>query len=108
MANDGSSIITDPLGNQVKFLDSLCAADQFKPEGEVYDDLTTVISRPALLIELTGSIPIELYYYRSIGWNLTLLIGVRKSGSGWEAFQCQRNPEFAVLSGLLKNGKQLI
>ncbi|HEY0065883.1 MAG TPA: hypothetical protein VGB46_00925 [Flavisolibacter sp.] len=108
MANGGLTIITDPLGNKIKFLDNLCAIEQFMQEGEVYDDLSTVITRPAILIELSDTIPLELYYYRSIGWNHTLLIGVRKSGSEWEAFQCQRNPEFAVLSGLLKKGKQLI
>jgi hypothetical protein len=108
MANGGLTILTDPLGNKIKFLDSLCAIEQFVQAGEVYDDLSTVITRPAILIELSDSIPLELYYYRSVGWNHTLLIGVRRSGSEWEAFQCQRNPEFAILSGLLKNGKQLI
>lgn len=102
------TLITDPLGNKVNFPESLCTPEQLKQEGEVYDDITTVITKPAILIELSGSSPVELYYYRSIGWNHTLLIGVRRSGSGWEAFQCERNPQFALLSNLLKNGKQLI
>lgn len=108
MANGGLTIITDPLGNRVKLPDNLCATERLKQEGEVYDDLTTVITKPAILIELSGSDPLQLYYYRSIGWNHTLLISVRRAGTEWEAFECRRNPEFAVLSDLLRNGKQLI
>jgi hypothetical protein len=107
MVNEMETIV-DPLGNRVKLQGDICPEVSFKAGAEVYDDASTVISRPALLIELTQNLSIELYYYRSIGWNDTLLIAARKTGTEWEAYECKRNPSSTILSELLRRGKQLI
>jgi hypothetical protein len=100
------SIITDPLGHAVHLPRELCLLVP-EVEGEVYDELATVIEKPAVLIRLTN-LPTELIYYRSIGWNNTLLIKVRDTGKSWLAYSCARNPDIAQLAQLIKQGEQLI
>ena len=99
-------IITDPLGNSIHLPHQLCLQVP-EGDGEVYDELTTVIERPAVLIRLPEQ-PAELVYYRSIGWNNTLLIRVRHTGKKWLAYSCSRNPEARQLADLMKLGQQLI
>jgi hypothetical protein len=75
---------------------------------EEYDDITAVIQHPALLIELTTNPIPELYYYRYIGSDNTILIAARKEEDHWEAFKCVKNPQSGFLSDLLKRGRQII
>ncbi|HUR11062.1 MAG TPA: hypothetical protein VM012_06820 [Flavitalea sp.] len=98
--------ISDPFGNHVYLLPGLCAHDSKEDEVGMYDDATTVISKPAMVIEIKSEK--ELHYFRSIGWHRTMLVMARKATDGWEAYRCITNPSNEEISALLKKGKQII
>jgi len=107
MANE-ERIITDPLGNQVRIEPSLCDAGLQPTHSDTYDDPFDVIRRPIMLIELSDSPTPQLCYYRSIGWDTTLLIMAKKMDDEWEAYRCIKNPSPETVTDLLKKGRQLI
>ena len=107
MANE-ARIITDPLGNLVRIAPTLCDIGPLPVHYETFDDLFDVIRRPVMLIELSDSPILQLCYYRSIGWDTTLLIITKKTDDEWEAFRCIHNPSPVTVSDLLKKGRQLI
>jgi hypothetical protein len=98
-------ITTDPLGKTIHLL----PADLFTETetSEIYDDATTVIRKPAILIEVKEKDETLYYYFRSVGWNNTLLITVRFNNNRWEAFHYVKNPSNQMLSSVLRKGKQL-
>lgn len=98
--------VTDPLGKTIFLLPGLCADEN--EEQEIYDDATTVIEKPAMLIESRQNDETSLYYFRSVGWHNTLLITVKLKEGRWEACECKKNPSSQDLSALLKKGKQII
>lgn len=106
MANE---VITamDPLGNTIHLLDRICDAEPGRKQ-EIYDDAATVIQKPAMLIEVSENNSRLLYYFRSIGWQHTLLIVARYFNEHWEAYECVKNPSHEELAALLKKGKQII
>ena len=106
MANE--AIVTDPLGNEIHFLATTCFASREAKEYEIYDDVTAVIKKPAILIEIKNESKKEFYYFRSIGWQYTLLVKVEFLNNRWETTQCAKNPSNAELSTLLKKGTQII
>lgn len=75
---------------------------------EIYDDAATVIKKPAIIIEVKENDESQLYYFRSVGWNNTLLITAKFNNGRWEAYECLKNPSSEVLSAVLKKGKQLL
>ena len=105
---DEERIIEDPLGNRIRFLNASCETNDPESEGEIYDDTVRVIQNPAILIEYGNGAQMEMYYYRSIGWNDTLLIKTRRVNGEWEVYYCERNPESTVVHELLRTGKQLM
>lgn len=107
MSNE-ERIITDPLGNQVRISPSLCDVGLQPIHSDTFDDPLDVIRRPIMMIELTDTPTPQLCYYRSVGWETTLLIMTKKTGDEWEAFRCTKNPTPQTLSELLKKGRQLI
>ena len=63
--------IEDPLGHCVRMAKDLCVMDMGQPdEKDFYDDLFSVIKKPALLIKT--EVPSELNYFRSIGWQVSV------------------------------------
>ena len=100
--------ILDPLGKKIYLDPEICANQNEMHEEEVYDDIATVIKKPALLIEVNGNKGTEFYYFRSVGWENTLLINVHFHNKRWEAYECRKNPDSNELSILLKKGKQLL
>ena len=104
MTND--VIATDPLGKTIHLL----PADLFaqNESNEIYDDVATVIRKPAMLIEVKENDESQYYYFRSVGWNNTLLIIVRSNNNQWEAYDYIKNPSSQMLSSILKQGKQLL
>lgn len=105
MANEVTKVL-DPLGKTVYLSVNICA---HKNEGhEIYDDAATVIRKPAVLVEAKENDEIKFYYYRSVGWNNTLLIAVHSRGDHWEAYNCMKNPSSKELALILKKGKQII
>lgn len=107
MANESRSV-TDPKGNEVFLLQDPGMELREDPESEIYDDAGVVVSRPALLIEEDSGGERLLHYFRSIGWNNTMLITAHFQNGRWEAGQYQRNPSSDQISALLRRGRQLI
>jgi hypothetical protein len=84
MANEVTTI--DPLGKTIHLLPAILFPDN--KAGEIYDDAATVIQKPAILIEANENNETEYHYFRSVGWNNTLLITVRFKNGRWEAYKC--------------------
>ena len=100
--------INDPLGRKINLAKNLFNLDNEEIDKlDIYDDLLSVIKKPAFLIETTD-IPSEFLYYRSIGWNISVLIKVRFAGYYWEAYKCVLNPSDGDIVEILKNGKQIL
>lgn len=108
-------IVSDPLGNEISLVPDICIIQQETAEtkmndvdSEIYDDIATVIRKPAIMVESETGGQTKLYYFRSVGWQKTLLIEVKYHNNHWEAYQCTWNPSNQQLSDVLKKGKQLI
>jgi hypothetical protein len=100
--------IDDPLGRKICVAKNLCSLENEQINSlDLYDDLSSVIAKPAILIE-TSDLPVELFYFRSIGWKLSVLIKVKLKKRLWEAYKCVINPSDADIVRLLKKGKQII
>ena len=74
---------------------------------DLYEDLYTVLAKPAIVIEIKKSPP-EFAYFRSIGWHFAVLIKVKFAACLWQAYTCVINPADDELVELLKTGKQII
>lgn len=99
--------IEDPVGNRISLAKKLCCiGDEEMGENDLYDDLYSVIKKPALLIQT--DVPSELNYYRSIGWQFSVLIKAKWNINNWEAYQCIINPSDNDIVALMKTGKQII
>ena len=100
--------INDPLGRKISLGKDLCKLEDQEIEAlDLYDDLFSVISKPAILIE-TSDDPAEYYYFRSVGWHLSILMKVKCSGYLGKAYKCTLNPSDADIVDLLRTGKQII
>ena len=60
-----------------------------------------------MLIEVRGPEQ-RLYFFRSVDWSHTLLLGAELRNDEWRVFSCVQNPSSTELSELLKKGRQLI
>jgi hypothetical protein len=99
--------IEDPLGHRVSLTKKLCYLGNHNGSAdELYDDLYSVIKKPALLIET--DLPAELNYFRSIGWQFSVLIKVKLERNVWEAYKCIVNPSDTDMIELMKMGRQII
>lgn len=98
--------VIDPLGKTIHLLPGIFFSEN--EAEEIYDDATIVIKKPALHVEVHEKGATQLYYFRSIGWNKTLLIVTRWSNNRWEAYSCVKNPSSETLSAILKKGNHLI
>ena len=100
--------IDDPLGRKICMAKNLFSLENKEINSlDLYDDLLSVIKKPALLIQ-TSDPQTEFLYFRSIGWHLSVLIRVKLINQFWQAYKCTLNPSDADIVALLKNGKQLI
>lgn len=99
-------IVTDPFGKMIHLL-SRMPLDENDPN-EIYDDAVAVIKKPAIVIEIKENNETQIYYFRSVGWNSTLLIIVKLNNSRWEAYEYIKNPPSEILSAALKKGNQLL
>ena len=99
--------IIDPLGKRIYLVSEVCSKETELSE-DIYNDVTAVIKKPALILEIIKNQESELYYFRSVEWDKTLLISVHYCNSRWEAYECKKNPESNELSTLLKKGKLLL
>ena len=100
--------INDPLGRKICFPKKLCALEIKEIDMlDLYDDIYTVVAKPAILIE-TLNFPVEYFYFRSLGWHFSVLIKVKYIHHCWEAYTCIINPSDTDIVEILKRGKQLI
>ena len=101
--------INDPFGRQICINKKLCSRKLKKIAQlvDLYDDLYTVLTKPAIVIEIKKSPP-EFAYFRSIGWHFAVLIKVKLAACLWQAYTCVINPADDELVELLKTGKQII
>lgn len=104
MANE--VVALDPLGKTIHLLHGVSFDEN--ENGEVYDDVVTVIEKPALVVEVRENGETEFYYFRSVGWNSTLLIKVHHNNDRWEAYDFIKNASSQLLSSVLKKGKQIL
>ena len=93
--------IIDPLGNEVHLAGKLNKLTV--NESEVYDDLTDVIKSPSIVIKGIEKAT-EIHYYRSIGWNVDILISAKKKGRNWVVTRCIQNPPAEKINRLIKEG----
>lgn len=99
--------IEDPLGHMVSFQKEMLFLDaQDTNTHDLYDDLYSVIKKPALLIQTDP--PKELNYFRSLGWQFSVLIKAKPGNSHWEAYKCIINPSDKDIVALMKAGTQII
>jgi hypothetical protein len=105
---DEIEYINDPLGRQICINKKLCGRkiEELAPL-DLYDDFYTVLTKPAILVEIQKTPP-EFAYFRSIGWQFAVLIKVKFAARLWEAYTCIINPSNDELVELLKRGKQII
>ena len=99
-------IATDPFGKMVHILPGFFFAEN--ESQEIYDDAATVINKPAIIVEVTENEETKFYYFRSVGWNNTLLLTTRLNNGRWEAYDFLQNPSNEMLLSVLKKGKQLL
>ena len=99
--------VTDPLGNTVALMQGSCAPLKGHSAEEVYDDLATVIRKPAMLVASRQGSK-QMFYFRSVGWHDTILVTVQWHAERWETTSCIHNPTNVHLSELLRSGRQLI
>ena len=98
--------VIDPLGKSIYL-----PADLFTKQNSaanIFNDVFTVITKPAILVEVTENGQVQFYFFRSIGWNKTFLIIIRQINDRWQVHQCIRNPAGETLAAVLKKGKQIL
>lgn len=97
--------VRDPLGNEV-FIPESCYNLDEEQVGitDIYDSVTDVVAKPALILRIDAEFP-EFYYYRSIGWSMTVLIGARSVDGHYEVHHCITNPTEVQMGALYKRGK---
>ena len=105
MASDVRSVI-DPLGNEIILLHEITLHPG--DDDETYDDPEMVISKPAMLFEVRRENKKQMFYFRYIGGDSTLLILVDYKNNRWETTESIKNPTTEMLSKIMKSGKQLL
>ena len=97
-------MIIDPLGNEVLLPHSLNDLNRLGLDIlEVFDKPSKVIEAPAVMMQVSGLFD-ENYYFRSVGWENSLLIGTKKIAGKWTVHTILRNPSSQQLREIYKAG----
>lgn len=97
-----TTIVTDPRNRQVHLPADLCLqAEAQGPLPPPYDAYAKVVETPACIIETLDQ---HVYYFRSLGWNFTVLIETVLYEGHWVATGCYKNPDAAYIQQLLRGG----
>lgn len=94
-----SYIITDPVGYQIYLPEALCV--QGEGEKNEHTGFRHVLETPACIIELPNR---QRCYFRSLAWNMTILISVVYGDHQWTATSFLRNPGPDYIQQLLREG----
>ena len=101
-------LISDPLGNEILVRETVLDLDEHLIESEeIFDDISKVIEKPIMLFKLNDE-DIQLYYLRAVGWNKTLLLGVKKINAHYEAVNYEMDPPIERINELHMKGQRLI
>jgi hypothetical protein len=92
-------IVTDPLGYEIHLPDELCRQEKTLSNG--CEEFRQVLETPACIIELPNR---QRCYFRSLAWNVTILICVVYGGHQWRATSFLRNPDREYIQELLHEG----
>jgi hypothetical protein len=104
---DEARMEKDPLGNSIFLLPDVCMPVE-KAFLYTNEAATTVITRPAMVVEVTENGIKSRFYYRSIEWQHTMLIEVRFNDNRWETYRCIENPSSDVLAEIVNKGRHLL
>jgi hypothetical protein len=99
--------ITDPLGNQINLPVNLFNHPVEDVADQLYNEAVSALKKPALVIESVTNNEREIHYFRSIDWNITMLVSVRLTDNRWVVHSYIQNPASELLAGYLRNGKRL-
>lgn len=91
--------ITDPSGYEIHFSEELCR-EGGRQNGRC-EELKQVLEAPACIIELPTR---QRCYFRSLAWNITVLIQVAYGGQQWSVVSWRRNPGQEYVQELLLQG----
>lgn len=96
--------IFDPSDRDILLPDNLHVqqAENDPPAHLLIGDYQRVIETPACIIELS---PEHIFYFRSVEWNVTVLIEVILQKEQWIAVNCLKNPSVAFIMDLLREGR---
>lgn len=92
-------IVTDPIGYEIYLPAELFRQAESLPQG--CDDMKHVLETPACIIELPNR---RRCYFRSLAWNVTILVSVVYAGEQWKAVSYLRNPGREYIQQLLQEG----
>lgn len=92
-------IVTDPVGHEICLPEELCRQTGCLLKG--CDEMKHVLETPACIIELPNR---QRCYFRSLTWNVTILICVVYGGQQWKAVSYLRNPSREYIQQLLQEG----
>ncbi|HYH16871.1 MAG TPA: hypothetical protein VD794_16680, partial [Flavisolibacter sp.] len=73
---------------------------------EIYDKPSKVIEAPAMMMQVTG-VSDENYYFRSVGWENSLLIGTKRINGKWTAHTVVKNPSSQLLLDIYRMGSHV-
>lgn len=101
---NNTETVIDPLGNEVLLPKHLFDLNALQVELlDVYDKPSKVIEAPAMMMQVSGTTE-ENYYFRSVGWASSLLIGAKKIEGRWIAYSVLKNPSTQNLRDIYKAG----
>jgi hypothetical protein len=100
------TIVTDPLGNKIRLSEAF-KISQVKYSAEDEQELLSVLTRPAMIIEIAGEQETRRYYFRSLSWTLNLLLTTVEDHTAWDIVEIVENPDTDYLASLLKKGNTI-
>jgi hypothetical protein len=99
------NLLVDPFGLEIILEDEDCFSDEKAGGRHYYNDFHSVIEKPAYIINLPSSSPPERYYFRTIGWEISLLIRSQLIGKEWRANHCEVDPADDHIKKLAEKGQ---
>jgi hypothetical protein len=98
------TLVNDPIGTLIFLGTRHCDSEGNEIDYSHFkEDILRIIEKPGLMIEVFEN-PIKFYYFGSINWDHTVLIGVHRLHGFWKVNELIDNPSGRVVLKLLKRG----